>query len=550
MAVLFASGEEIMPVQYQIKLYGSFDVIDSSGISCAPSSRKGCALLSLLASAANYKRSRAWLMATLWGRSSEQQAAASLRNCVYDLRKHFDQSNCFIHSDRSNLWLDSRIELFEVKGYAQDEFLEGLDIDEEGFEDWLRRQRFKRDLLVAEPKNFPIPQESLTPNYEQPHVVVLPVNSGSVEGRLIGDTVVDVIVRTITQHQCFGVLDLREGLDVQVHARMKLPHLGLVLRLFRTGEEYNISILLKRMDDGKVVWTGWYSESVSLSFAARPDRFRFFASKVANEVYDKIFEASQSGEMANIYGAIHNVLTHSRSGQVDARRILKDMVKDSGIARAWLMYTFAVAHAEQHGGLEPDALEELNEHCILANSKSPDNPIVQAIIGHIYAFVFRHPELAEPHHDIARTIGWCHPIVWTLSAMHEIYACRPDKAYEYSKRAISLSSYSPYHFFYQGPHSISCSLTGRHLEAIVVGKQVLDKKPMFLAAMRHMAASQIVIGEIDNARDTVNRIRSRDQRFLVGEIASDDYPLPSANSVEFIEHALTLADMKSPSANI
>jgi len=539
-----------MNVQFTIKLFGAFDVVDKNGNSCSPSSKKGCALIGLLASASNYKRSRASLMAMLWGEVPDQQAAASLRNCLYDLRTHFTKSNCPIHSDRNNVWLDSNTKVPNSVGQFKEEFLEGIDIDEEGFEDWLRENRSSKEAHAHIPNNHIVESKTLSQNFSQPHILILPVNSNSDEGQLLGDTITDVIVRTILQNQCVDVLDLREGLDTEVQASIKLPNIGLVVRLVHAKDKYIISALLKQMKDGKVIWTGWFSENMSRCLSGDEDQLRDFASKVANEVHEKTIDTIKSYNEINIFGAIHNVLSHSRSGQEHARQLLRDLVDDSAVARAWLIYTFAVAHAEQHGGLHAEALEELKEHCVLADDKSPNNPIVQAIIGHIYAFVFRLLDQAESHHSHARKLGWSHPLVWTLSAMHKIYACQPDKAYEYSKRAMVLSSNSPYHFFFQGPHSISCSLTGRHSEAIVLSKKILAKKPVFLAAMRHLAASQVLIGETSDARDTVSRIRSKDPRFQVGEISSDDYPLPSAKSVEFIEHALTLGEMAKPSISV
>jgi len=68
--------------------------------------------------------------------------------------------------------------------------------------------------------------------------------------------------------------------------------------------------------------------------------------------------------------------------------------------------------------------------------------------------------------------------------------------------------------------------------------------------MRHMAASQVLIGDIEGARETVNSIRARDPKFLVGELADADYPLPSTTSVELIEYALTRVSMERPTVNI
>ena len=414
---------------------------------------------------------------------------------------------------------------------------------EEGFEDWLGLGRSKVELQPAQQRQVQsswVPQNSVAP---QPQLLILPINVCRNEDQLLGNSIMDAIIQTVLIQECLDIIDLRDGLKAQIHPRSCIPSLGLVLRLLPTGDDLNLSVILKRMDNGKIVWSGWYADSTTQGSVSSLRRFRIFSSQLANTIGDRLSETTRSESSGSLFGAIHNVLSHSKAGQSDARRHLAEKAQDSGVARAWLMYTYAVTHAERYGGLAADALEELHEHCILANNSNPDNPIVQAIIGHIYAFVFRNPEKAEYHHQTARKIGWSHPIVWTLSAMHENYACRPDKAYGFSKRALRLSVHSPYKFFFQGPHSVSSSLSGRHYEAVDLSKRVLEKKPVFLAAMRHMVASQIMIGEVDGARATVKRIRERDPRFLIGELACADYPLPSTTSVELIKHALKQVGM-------
>jgi len=58
-----------------------------------------------------------------------------------------------------------------------------------------------------------------------------------------------------------------------------------------------------------------------------------------------------------------------------------------------------------------------------------------------------------------------------------------------------------------------------------------------------MAASQIMLGRIDDARKTIHDIRLRDPRFISGELDGEDYPLPSPNSVRMIKKALSIAEM-------
>ncbi|MEM9734931.1 MAG: hypothetical protein AAF903_15835 [Pseudomonadota bacterium] len=363
--------------------------------------------------------------------------------------------------------------------------------------------------------------------------------------QIAGDTIMDVVAGTVVQQGCAEVLDLRSGPDACAPVNGPSPAIGVVLRVLRRQHEHCISILLKRLSDGWILWTGWYNALLDGDAERSMLRFQITASEIANAVYDRMVRYSHHHGSDGLFGAIHNVLSHSKTGQAAARAALCDQALDCGLARAWLIYTFAVAHAEQHGGLGAADREALEAHCVQAVAAAPDNPIVQAIVGHIYAFVFRQAARAEDHHAVARKLGWHHPLVWTLSAMHANYNCQSERAYQYSWRAMTQSEHSPYRFFFEGPHSISCTLTHRHGKAVALSRQILAKKPMFLAVMRHMAASQALSGDMEAARATVDLIRSRDGRFVGSELAGDDYPLPSANSVAIIGQALSLADTTS-----
>lgn len=128
------------------------------------------AMLAMLALSRSGQRSRIWLQDRLWGTRDREQASASLRREVHNLRASFGASagkavlSGDAHCVRLELTkLDVDIRRLDddlaagrscpVLGYG--ELLEGLDLEgQEGFEDWLREQRILADNLVEQARTL------------------------------------------------------------------------------------------------------------------------------------------------------------------------------------------------------------------------------------------------------------------------------------------------------------------------------------------------------------------------------------------------------------
>ena len=152
--------------KFRMDLMGPFGLFTPAGERIEVRSRKGIALLALLAFSPNGLRTRAWLQAILWGSRAPAQAQSSLRRELSTLCALLEASGAggllVRESQRVQLCID-RIVL-DTDGLAlvspdatlrsHGEFLEGIDLpDCEGFEDWLRAQRNR----IAELQSFAIP---------------------------------------------------------------------------------------------------------------------------------------------------------------------------------------------------------------------------------------------------------------------------------------------------------------------------------------------------------------------------------------------------------
>ena len=133
---------------FTLNLLEAFRLTSPEGARIDVVSKKGMALLAMLAMAAEGERTRAWLQDRLWGTRERAQAQSSLRRELSNLRKCLNRGSrlalvCEHH------WVRLDLAQFDIDARpsggtqpATAEFLEGFDIaGEEGFEEWLREQR-------------------------------------------------------------------------------------------------------------------------------------------------------------------------------------------------------------------------------------------------------------------------------------------------------------------------------------------------------------------------------------------------------------------------
>ena len=145
--------------QLRLRFLGPL-LVESGGEPVVIASRKARALLGYLAQRGNMPLSRSTLMGLLWGDRSEAQARASLRQTLSELRQGLGPAGaaCLVANLDSITWVDrdswtdtkalglalktgDMAALVEAADLYRGEFLEGLDIHEPAFEQWLAVER-------------------------------------------------------------------------------------------------------------------------------------------------------------------------------------------------------------------------------------------------------------------------------------------------------------------------------------------------------------------------------------------------------------------------
>ncbi|MFB9268383.1 tetratricopeptide repeat protein [Bradyrhizobium erythrophlei] len=132
--------------RFTLGLFGPFRLLKPGGERVEIPSKKGVAVVAMLAMARDGERTRSWLQDRLWGKRQQTEARGSLRRELSNLRKLLNHDTQLLVTGRDRVTLN--LELIDVDARRAlahplpGEFLEGLDIaGEDGFEEWLREQR-------------------------------------------------------------------------------------------------------------------------------------------------------------------------------------------------------------------------------------------------------------------------------------------------------------------------------------------------------------------------------------------------------------------------
>lgn len=136
-------------------LLGPFAITDTLGNVITPKTQKTCAMLAMLALSPRATRTRVWIRDKLWSDRSEEQAGASLRQALLDARRVLgnlgveiilaDKKSISLNLSKINIDTESLILLDDDSAVLEralnEDLLEGMDIRDPEFEDWLTLER-------------------------------------------------------------------------------------------------------------------------------------------------------------------------------------------------------------------------------------------------------------------------------------------------------------------------------------------------------------------------------------------------------------------------
>lgn len=581
----------------RLALLGPFALTDEAGRSFAPKAQKERALLALLALAPRGERSRVWLRDKLWSDRGEEQASASLRQALVQLRKDLGaSSHGLIEADRHVVSLDlSKIEvdarLFEEQGPDADkrtlplgglapEFLEGLDIADPEFEEWLRAERrrwtvFFEDRSTTPPaRSSPEPGAAVAsqcqasrdpdPSASEPALAaegiglgLLPniVHGTDAEIAALADIVVESVARNVQELLSLDTYDFREAgrpaWDVETHRGADYL---IRIRLLQVGTAVTLTLFVYHATVTRLLW----SQSIQSTTAELFRDGNLILSGFINQNVDRLASMIVSAEShppaldhhgrlaRTSYVALNSMYRLDAGATIETDRLLMAAHRErpDSLFKAMLAYNNSFRIGENLGAFDDEQRQLALEFADDAESMAPFNSMTLACLGHVRGFVLGDHDRAGDLLAHAVEVNPLQAFAWDHYALHKIYTGDYAEATRAARRAVQLGSYNPLRYTYETTLCMAATLAGDFLTAIHFGKRALSRQPRFTAAMRYLVTSYHDIGLKDEARATLDRLTEIVPDFSQAMIARTGLGLIDEHAKERLLSAFVATGLK------
>jgi tetratricopeptide (TPR) repeat protein len=608
-------GQTLMNLSHQneaaycMYLIGPFAITDPEGKALTPKSQKSQAVLAMLALSRRGSRSRVWLRDKLWSDRPEDQASASLRQALLDIRKCLGDARDILVADKNTVSLRMdliRLDIDDIltgghagnDELAAEHFLEGLDVRDPEFEEWLtlerqvwqRRQdegllqhKFEPKLeLVREdrPRTALVPLTAIDPGKDdrtiQPSadaavqsslagvgsrqwvVAILPSRIGgqSEHGKVLASEVTGLIAKSLVEGTDIRVTDFSFGggsrpdspnIDPAGHEISLATPLGIQLELTLASQTAHVIVSIVRLADHSLLWKdSCIADRLSLE-RGETSQLHSLINHLIDEVQGCFL--AEGGDLARettMIEAVNSVFRLSRDDLDKAERILLNIAADrpSSSVYAWLAFIRTFRVGQRFNAYDSTIVEEAQLYARKALELGGNNSVALALVGHVHSFLFCEYDYAAGLFERAIKLNPVQPLGWDLYAMLHCYAGQPEKAMAMANWVQNLGFYSAHKYYFDTTKCISAALAGDHAAAISAGEEALNMRPDFNSLLRYLAASHAQRGEMDTARRYVERLETVEPNFSIESLQENRYPLLNTGGGKMLIAGLRKAGVK------
>jgi len=485
------------------------------------------ALFALLATAPYGRRTRSFVQDALWGQSAFDSGQQSLRRAIADIKKiigpDFDE---LITSAHSEIALNLSHVRFVGRPGAGD-FLEGLDVAEEGFEDWLRSIRSNPSQIYSlYSAALQPPPPSILPT-----VAVIPFHLvwGDPSMAAAGDWLAEEVCRSLSKSSLMSVishLSTRQLNYAQVSMPIVKQLLGADYCLVGSLRLENAFAVLSAdfvdTSTGRILWTREFKDSLKSLLSSESDAITSLTNSVGRMIAADSLKRVTGRDLADVED--HSVLLAGVSllhelrfsSFAKSRELLEYAAKRAPRAPEPLAWLSEWHLMSVWNGYSVDVKSDANiavECAHRALELEPENSLSLAIDGVINSALHGNQDVAGKQFATALEYNPNHSISWLFSgAMH---AFRDDgkRAIESVERARALSPLDPMSYLYDSFAAYAHISDGNYARAVELADKSLEQNPWHVSTLRTKICAHHHLDQGDQVRMTARTLRERHPEF-------------------------------------
>ena len=445
-----------------------------------------------------------------------------------------------------------------VSVQVRDQLTSGLDgsIEDLGEQRLRNRERSVRAFRV-----WPsVETVRLAPNeavkaHGRPSVAVIPFQLRTSDPRFefVGDGLADETIASLSRVADFFVVSRLSSMAFR-RAPLSLRSVGEML-----GVQYVLSgsiqtapgraLLVAELADtrdGRILWSQRFPCDIVDVFAMQDELARAVVKSVAPFV--RAFELRRaritSFEQLDAYAIVLRgiELMHrlAREDFLSARSAFETAIQRDPVSPAphawlakWHVLRMAVGVTEDPMR-DREAATACAQRALECDSK---DALALAVDAHVAAWARHDLDAAERRLSEAIAANPNEPLAWLWNAMVHAWRGRGPEAVQCADRALSLSPLDPMIYYFNSLASTANLVGERYERAIDLAERSLRENRLHTPTLRTLAVAQVLSGRLDDARDTVIRVRELEPGLTVGAFRAR---YPGRDSPQFEKFAVAL----------
>jgi tetratricopeptide (TPR) repeat protein len=537
----------------EIKLLGPFRIQNGAGEDCTPRGRKACALVAMLALSPENKRSRIWLQDKLWGSRGKEQGAASLRQSLAEIRRALGGERTCIVADNYSMSLvpgSFRTDL-DAATYTpsedRDELLEGFDIGEEGFEDWLREQRrHLSDGTLKATGERRARMRSPEGGRPLPRVRILLVrgdHGARGEASVLADSLVDSVAKTIAELSAATILDGRNADAAPAPGDDSDPAGTLSLHSEVVGSEtkQTVRFTLLQVPANTLAWSSTLQLSGKKDMDLNNPAVMRCINLVVNVAIDQLMRIGGENpqRMAASAMCYSGILRLYRLGKINFEAADKLFagafeIEPRGIYLAWRAYLRTFLLAERQYSCRQTIEAEAFDFMHRAFELEPHNSYVAALSAHVHAMMRRSYVAAYELAERSVLLNHANPIGWACLGIAKSYLGKSAEGFRHTLLARTIAGSSPFRYQLDALSCIAGTMAGELDKAVHLGEASHALAPQFAPPMRYLSALYAHGKQHDLSAAMVRKLQATEPDFSYDSLRDTGYPAAGLHRTSII----------------
>lgn len=503
-----------------ITLFGRFRVETEDGVDVTPKGMKAQGLLAMLCVSDGYCRTRAWLQTMLWSDRSRRQASTSLRQSLSELRNRLGPDlRSVLIADRRNVQLDSdRISIHPAASDGSQEFLEGIDIQDPAFVDWLYAAR--HPALPGSPAPTTPPRQHADGSQD---IAVVAANCENDFGRLFCDILASEISTLLRESY---------GLHPLPRTKIRPGSQPILITCHSAALQGNVLVSARAQDglDGPEFWSG----SRQLEARGAPPLKDLRVSQMMLECCEAVSEHVAAGRTFSNRASYAFALRQAKADifSLDPVRVLEAEKTLASLSPnnaddtvlAWRLFLRVVLLMERLTD-DPAATREEVDALVREAEKRPPNSLILAAVSYAQSMALM--RIAESAETARRAIEHnpANPFAWFAASLVRVHLGDFKSSFHCILRARAIEQITPRRHWWDAIAAMAATAAGDLEMAKKLADTAHQLAPDFKVPMRYLLALHAREERLDQADAIRSKLQSVEADFSIERLLLDDaYP--------------------------